>query len=779
MTDGESMKMLSRLTVFFGRSFRRKILFFNITLLVVTNAILFLFLNKNFQIITDFALAQNTAGTTKTVEGYLEKYAQEKAASIWLQLKSTQDDLSVIGKTAQKIVDHYDEFRARPDIFAIPLFQIPLQEVRGALTSDPAKPVDALIPPPLVANPKAKETLTIFSLLNLSIDAVYQANDNNAFLYFVGDTETPVTLAYPNIRLAENLDDLNALFWQDYFAQNVNVWRRWYTDPALQARIPSPITVEPPYLDAAGQGMVMTMFYPLWNKKNQEFAGVVAADITLNKIIQNILSIRLGHSGFAFLMNGKGEIIAMPEEGYKLLGVDLKPVEQGELLYYIGSLGNARQPAVQTMTDTLLKENEGVYRLELAEGASAEKTYLAAFASLPSLSDNQYQEDRWRVVVVLPEAETYEVLYKTDATIRQKSATIRTLSAALVSVLVLLAAFVSVRFSNRVTYDLQALARAAKDVSAKDYNIHLALTSHDEIGQLGQTFEEMAQEIRDYTANLEAKVQERTLELQRANEEITLLNERLKDENLRLSAELDVARRLQLMVLPPEEETQAVQDLDIAGYMRPADEVGGDYYDVLQIGNIVFIGIGDVTGHGLPAGVIMLMAQTAMLALSQSGEQDMRALLSRLNHVLYRNILRIQEDKNMTLALLRYHDRQFQLVGQHEMVIICRTDGQIEIVDTLNLGFPVGLADDIEEFIAHKNFALSPGDVLLLYTDGVTEAENTQGEMFELDRLTALLCQHRHLEAKQILERILEGLYAFIGEAHIYEDISMVVVKQK
>src|SRR5690606_26143747 len=104
--------------------------------------------------------------------------------------------------------------------------------------------------------------------------------------------------------------------------------------------------------------------------------------------------------------------------------------------------------------------------------------------------------------------------------------------------------------------------------------------------------------------------------------QISRLNEQLQDENLRLSAELDVARHLQMMVLPSKTEMKMVEELDIAGYSRPADEVGGDYYDILRSGDAVYLGIGDVTGHGLPAGVIMLMAQTALLTLVQTGEQD-------------------------------------------------------------------------------------------------------------------------------------------------------------
>ncbi|MCP4109582.1 MAG: PAS domain S-box protein, partial [Desulfobacteraceae bacterium] len=99
-------------------------------------------------------------------------------------------------------------------------------------------------------------------------------------------------------------------------------------------------------------------------------------------------------------------------------------------------------------------------------------------------------------------------------------------------------------------------------------------------------------------------------------------NEELKTENLRMSTELDVTRRLQQMILPTPDELQQIEGLDIVGYMKPAAEVGGDYYDVLRHNGSVKIGIGDVTGHGLESGVLMLMTQTAVRTLLTSGEKD-------------------------------------------------------------------------------------------------------------------------------------------------------------
>ena len=145
-----------------------------------------------------------------------------------------------------------------------------------------------------------------------------------------------------------------------------------------------------------------------------------------------------------------------------------------------------------------------------------------------------------------------------------------------------------------------------------------------------------------YSLNLEQIVKQRTAELGDANREIMALNKQLKAENLRMETELDVARQLQQMLLPREEELQKIEGLDIAGFMKPADEIGGDYYDVLQHNGHVKIGIGDVTGHGLESGIVMLMTQMGVRTLLTSNETDPTRFFTVLNRTIYglfRNLL--------------------------------------------------------------------------------------------------------------------------------------------
>jgi len=278
---------------------------------------------------------------------------------------------------------------------------------------------------------------------------------------------------------------------------------------------------------------------------------------------------------------------------------------------------------------------------------------------------------------------------------------------------------------------------------------------------------------------LEDKVQERTLQLATANQEIIILNERLKAENLRLSAELEVAKKIQKMVLPKSEELEAITDLDIAGYMSSADEVGGDYYDVLKSENGIKIAIGDVTGHGLESGVLMLMAQTAIRTLEKMNETDAVKFLDILNKTLYDNLLRMRSDQNMTLTVLDYANKILKISGQHEEIIIVRTEGTVEKIDTIHLGFPLGLENQIADFIAQKTIQLNVDDLVVLYTDGITEAENIHQEQYGLDQLCRMVKDNRHKSAQEIKDNVINDLRKFIGNQKIFDDLTLVVLKQR
>ena len=284
----------------------------------------------------------------------------------------------------------------------------------------------------------------------------------------------------------------------------------------------------------------------------------------------------------------------------------------------------------------------------------------------------------------------------------------------------------------------------------------------------------------------EVALQESLSQLGEANQQITSLNQRLKAENVRMQAELAITRQLQQMILPKDYELSQIEGLEIAGFMEPADEVGGDYYDVLWHNGGVKIGIGDVTGHGIESGVLMIMVQTAVRALLISNETDPVKFLSVLNQTIYGNVQRMKSDKNLTLSLLDYKEGTLRLSGQHEEMIVVRANGVeqvslpvVERIDTLDLGFPVGLVADIGDFIFEAKVQLNPGDVVVLYTDGITEAENMQGGQYGLERLCKIVSHNWRVSAREIRRVVIEDVREHIGEQKIYDDITLLVFKQK
>ncbi len=279
---------------------------------------------------------------------------------------------------------------------------------------------------------------------------------------------------------------------------------------------------------------------------------------------------------------------------------------------------------------------------------------------------------------------------------------------------------------------------------------------------------------------LELKVEERTAQLAKANEEITILNEELKSENIHMSAELNVSRQLQQMLLPNTAELSQIKGLDIAGFMEAADEVGGDYYDVLQYEGHTLIAIGDVTGHGLESGALAIMVQSAIRTLLASHEKiNAINFLNALNYMVYHNALRMESGKNLTLSLMDYQDGQLTISGQHEEIIVVK-NGELEIIDTTDLGMPIGFVDrNLAEFTHNAEVTLNQGDVVVLFTDGITEAANIEDREYGLKKLCQAVKQNWQKTAEEIQKAVIADLRSFIGTQKVFDDITLLVLKQQ
>jgi len=268
------------------------------------------------------------------------------------------------------------------------------------------------------------------------------------------------------------------------------------------------------------------------------------------------------------------------------------------------------------------------------------------------------------------------------------------------------------------------------------------------------------------------------LKIHQLQQQLADQNERFKAENVRMKAELEVSRRLQKMLLPTQKELNQIEGLNIAGFMEPADEVGGDYYDVLQHAGRILFTIGDVTGHGLESGALAIMVQSSIRTLLASyHELEPVKFLSALNQMVYHNVIRMNVSKSLTLALLSYENKQLVLTGQHEEMIVIRK-GELELIDTIDLGFPIGLEEDITEFVHQAVVSLNPGDVVVLYTDGITEAENLNNQMYGLERLCEIVRQNWQKTAQEIQHAVISEVRQFIGEQKVFDDIILLILKQ-
>ncbi len=294
----------------------------------------------------------------------------------------------------------------------------------------------------------------------------------------------------------------------------------------------------------------------------------------------------------------------------------------------------------------------------------------------------------------------------------------------------------------------------------EDYTRRAEKHSNDELGELIDGFNTML------------------FGIEKRDREIISLNDRLKEENQRMGAELEVTRQIQQMVLPKAEELNCIQGLDIAGYMSPADEVGGDYYDVLCHGERVKIGIGDVTGHGLESGVVMLMVQTAVRTLLENEVRDLALFLDVINRTIFANVQRMSSDKNLTLSLLDYKDGKLKFTGQHEYILVVRKGGKVEVIDTEEYGFMIGMVADIKDFVAVADIQLEVGDSVVLYTDGITEAFNMDKKMYGLERLCQSIAKNWRQSADNIQRAAIEDVQHFAGEKKFMDDITLLVIKR-
>jgi len=243
-------------------------------------------------------------------------------------------------------------------------------------------------------------------------------------------------------------------------------------------------------------------------------------------------------------------------------------------------------------------------------------------------------------------------------------------------------------------------------------------------------------------------------------------------DRLRMKQELEYAREIQLSMLP--RQAPQIDWLDVAALSLPATEVGGDYYDYFELGpDLLAMVVGDVTGHGVASGLVLSGVRSSLnLLRDEMGRPS--AVLDRVNIMLKRTSA---PRMHMTLAVVVLDRREGTAVvatAGHPPLLLRREGGGVEEVGTGS--FPLGAIATAR--YCEDRIELAPGDVLLLYSDGVVETINRNGDQYGWDRLKGILKNLDGLpSAKEIRDLILRDVWDFKSGAAQVDDVTMLVVR--
>jgi serine phosphatase RsbU (regulator of sigma subunit) len=305
--------------------------------------------------------------------------------------------------------------------------------------------------------------------------------------------------------------------------------------------------------------------------------------------------------------------------------------------------------------------------------------------------------------------------------------------------------------ARSITSAIHELFIGTERVQQGDFTHRIPIESRDQLGALATSFNRMSESIQ------------------------TLLL--VQREKQRLDEELRIAREIQKSLLPV--RPPRIADLDIADLCEPAREVGGDYYDFFDLGpRQIGVLVADVSGKGTSAALYMAELKGLMLALSHV-ERSPRRLLIALNRQLAEH-LDNRSFITMTYAVINLDQRTitWARAGHTPLIVVSGGASEIVVSDGMVLGLRLpGAAARFDEVLEERTRPLVDGDVLVLYTDGITEAMDAEGDLFGDDALARILSNQHQLDAAGIRERVVRDVGAFVGAAEPHDDMTMVIIK--
>jgi len=318
-----------------------------------------------------------------------------------------------------------------------------------------------------------------------------------------------------------------------------------------------------------------------------------------------------------------------------------------------------------------------------------------------------------------------------------------TVSAALTVLVIVAAILIAISRSRKVTQPVMQLAIAARQLSEGDFDARVKIDTGDELENLGTIFNNMGTSLKE------------------------------RDQ---MKQSLALAKEIQQQLLPDSAPT--CPNFDFAAQSLYCDETGGDYFDFIELkksGSQQFgLAVGDVSGHGIGSALVMATARGVLHSLIDPHKSDLEVLASELNNQLCRGT---DNAYFMTLfyGVLNPEKRSLAWVSAgHAPIFLYRADGQVE--ELSSSGIPLGIIEDTPYGMSPIT-KFSPGDILLIGTDGIWESRNIEEEMFGTEKVKELLIRNSKADADTIIEQLISELNSFRGEHSQDDDITLMVIK--
>ncbi|RJR31238.1 MAG: HAMP domain-containing protein [Desulfobacteraceae bacterium] len=493
----------------------------------------------------------------------------------------------------------------------------------------------------------------------------------------------------------------------------------WYQIPK---ELNAPVWSEPYFDEGAGQTMMATFSVPFYRMVSGErkLAGIVTADISLDWLQELMGSIRIGESGYGFLISRNGTFITHPDSS----------VVMNETFFTV-----AEDKGDQAMREVGRSMVRGASAFVPFRSPFTGKQCWMRYSPLPS--------NKWSLAVLFPRDELMADIHSLNRTIVWLSL------AGFVLLLVMI-----FWISGSITRPLRALSRSAGQMATGDLEIPIPdVKTGDEVAALASSFNSMKTSLKQYISDLK---------------ETTAAKERIESE-------LKIAHDIQMSILPkifPPYPDRT--EFDVLAVMKPAKEVGGDLYDFFFMDDQHFcFTIGDVSGKGVPASLFMAVTKTLIKTKATQG-LSAENVLSRVNQDLS-----LDNDSMMfvTLVFGILNTVTGEVVysnAGHNPPFILSAGGTITPLEPTG-GIALGVAEDC--VYRSRKFTLQRGDALFLYTDGVTEAMDRQEALFSEERLKRDLGPLSGKSLKEIISGIMGNVENFSEGVPQADDITMLVIR--